>query len=473
MAEGLKRDDPYGVHTFMNTFVSPTLRQLAHDIPVPPGYKHNELAFALERDPEYIKGDSFHADLAEYAQKHEGQLRFWSLVGRLDADGLLGSDAPGVGAMPLLLHQGPRLLCALEDPVNRGVWETLWAAVLRCDEKMAYGRWGSHNLERLAEFEDAARKIAGDARVSLLWRGRFAINRQEPGKAKRVSYSDVFCNTRAPEYRVDSRGTSVAWSGAYWDRISGRFSATLSVIWDLVQSTKDGDKLETETMRGTQLVRDLQETTSYLHLEIPFRLQKHPEDMANSHWRIASASMKMVAVNLQGCKSHPSRIGERNGQYEVWISCRFLLDVGEPFTRIMLTNGDEKESREPALSTSSAASDFCVAILPSETPSFRKTSVCRPEIDRSPRENFELHTLRGWGHGKAWQNPSCPGIGETTLFSFIHPREWNDERRTSKVWNEPKGNPSDGFDGCRKLAGLKIPPDIIELGAPWIVITRY
>ncbi|KAJ6583471.1 hypothetical protein DFH09DRAFT_1144584 [Mycena vulgaris] len=173
--EGLKRDDPDGVHTFMNAFVSPTLRQLAHKIPVLPGYKHNEVSFALERDPEYVKGDSFQADLAEYARKHEGQLRFWSLIGRLDADGLLGSDAPGVGAMPLLLHQGPRLLCALEDPVNRGVWETLWAAVLHCDEEMAYGQWGSHNLEWLAEFEDAARKIAGDARVSLLWRGRFAI----------------------------------------------------------------------------------------------------------------------------------------------------------------------------------------------------------------------------------------------------------------------------------------------------------
>jgi hypothetical protein len=129
----------------------------------------------LELDPEYVKGDSFQADLTEYARKHEGQLRFWSLVGRLDADGLLGSDAPGVGAMPLLLHQAPRLLRALEDPVNRGVWETLWAAVLRCDEEMAYGQWGSHNLERLAKFNDAARMIAGDARVSLLWRGRFAV----------------------------------------------------------------------------------------------------------------------------------------------------------------------------------------------------------------------------------------------------------------------------------------------------------
>jgi hypothetical protein len=142
---------------------------------VPPGYKHNRGAFALEQDPEYVKGDSFQADLAEYARKHEGQLRFWSLVGRLDADGLLGSDAPGVGAMPLLFHQGPQLLRVLEDPASRDVWETLWAAVLHCDEEMAYGQWGSHRLEWLAGFKDAARKIAGDARVSLLWRGRFAV----------------------------------------------------------------------------------------------------------------------------------------------------------------------------------------------------------------------------------------------------------------------------------------------------------
>ncbi|KAJ7862409.1 hypothetical protein B0H14DRAFT_2740596, partial [Mycena olivaceomarginata] len=125
-AEGLQRDDPEdpdGTQTFMNVLVSPTVRQLADATAVPPGYKHNRGAFALEQDPEYVKGDSFQADLAEYARKHEGQLRFWSLVGRLDADGLLGSDAPGVGAMPLLFHQGPQLLRALEDPASRDVWE--------------------------------------------------------------------------------------------------------------------------------------------------------------------------------------------------------------------------------------------------------------------------------------------------------------------------------------------------------------
>ncbi|KAJ6532567.1 hypothetical protein B0H19DRAFT_1383946 [Mycena capillaripes] len=186
-AEGLKRDDPEdpdGVQTFMNVLVSPTVRQLAYAIPAPPGYKHNQVAFALERDPEYVKDDSFQADLAEYARKHEGQLRFWSLIGRLDADGLLGSDTPGVGAMPLLFHQGPQLLCALEDPVNRDVWETLWAAVLSCEEDMAYGQWGSENLEWLAEFKNAARKIVGDARVSLLWRGRFATMLEGLEKAR-------------------------------------------------------------------------------------------------------------------------------------------------------------------------------------------------------------------------------------------------------------------------------------------------
>ncbi|KAJ6559984.1 hypothetical protein B0H19DRAFT_1260652 [Mycena capillaripes] len=74
-----------------------------------------------ERDPRYVKGDSYAADLAEYARKHEGQLRFWWLVGRLDADGLFGSEKPGLGVMPLLVHGAQVLLRALEDPVNRKV----------------------------------------------------------------------------------------------------------------------------------------------------------------------------------------------------------------------------------------------------------------------------------------------------------------------------------------------------------------
>jgi hypothetical protein len=79
----------------------------------------------LDADPEYVQGDSFQADLAEYARKHEGLLRLWSFVERLDAGGLLGAEKPGGGGFPLLFHQGHQLLRALEDPVNRGVWETL------------------------------------------------------------------------------------------------------------------------------------------------------------------------------------------------------------------------------------------------------------------------------------------------------------------------------------------------------------
>ncbi|KAJ7429280.1 hypothetical protein B0H11DRAFT_2147099 [Mycena galericulata] len=171
-AEGLKQDGPRGESVFGNSIFFPTLRQLAADIPAPPGYTFDEVTFALERDPGYVKGDSYAADLAEYARKHEGQLRFWSLVGRLDADGLLGSNRPGLGVMPLL------------DPVNRGVWETLWAAVLRCDEEMACGQWGRDDPERLGEFKDSARKIAGDETVPLVWRGRFAVMLEELEKER-------------------------------------------------------------------------------------------------------------------------------------------------------------------------------------------------------------------------------------------------------------------------------------------------
>ncbi|KAJ7458742.1 hypothetical protein B0H11DRAFT_183611 [Mycena galericulata] len=183
-AEGLKQDGPRGESVFGNSIFFPTLRQLAADIPAPPGYTFDEVTFALERDPGYVKGDSYAADIAEYARKHEGQLRFWSLVGRLDADGLLRSDRPGLGVMPLLVHGARVLLRALEDPVNRGVWETLWAAVLRCDEEMAYGQWGSDDPERLGEFKDAARKIAGDERAPLVWRGRFSVMLEELEKER-------------------------------------------------------------------------------------------------------------------------------------------------------------------------------------------------------------------------------------------------------------------------------------------------
>ncbi|KAJ7607104.1 hypothetical protein DFH06DRAFT_1309620 [Mycena polygramma] len=179
-AEGFKRDpdqdDSDAVFTMMTIIIGPTLREFGHDKPVAPGYRYNDL-FALERDPEYVPGVSFQADLAEYARKYEGQIRFWSLVGRLEADGLFGTDLRGVGTWPLLCHQKLSLLAALEDPMKRGTWETLWAAVLQCDEEMAYGDWGNseYYVERLAGFKDAARKIAGDDRAPLLWRARFAL----------------------------------------------------------------------------------------------------------------------------------------------------------------------------------------------------------------------------------------------------------------------------------------------------------
>ncbi|KAJ6536113.1 hypothetical protein B0H19DRAFT_1270913 [Mycena capillaripes] len=183
-AEGLKRDNPDGVLVWGNGIFFPMLRHLAADIPAPPGYAFDGAVFALEGDPGYVKGDSYAADLAEYARKHEGQLRFWSLVGRLDADGLLGSPKPGLGVMPLLVHGASVLLRALEHPVNRGVWETLWAAVLRCEEEMAYGQWGSDELERLQTFKNAARKIAGDEVAPLVWRGRFALMLEELEKER-------------------------------------------------------------------------------------------------------------------------------------------------------------------------------------------------------------------------------------------------------------------------------------------------
>ncbi|KAF7355027.1 hypothetical protein MSAN_01418200 [Mycena sanguinolenta] len=171
--EGLRRDGPDGHGAFGNAVVFPTLRALASDVPAPPGYKFDTLAFALVRDPEYVPNDSFLADLAEYARSHEGMLRFWSLVGRLEADGLLGSETPGT--MSLLFHPAPMLMRALEEPVNRGVWETLWAAVLHCDEEMGDGQWGSGDAEGLALLKDAARKIAADDRAPLEWRARFAV----------------------------------------------------------------------------------------------------------------------------------------------------------------------------------------------------------------------------------------------------------------------------------------------------------
>ncbi|KAF8211465.1 hypothetical protein K438DRAFT_1807346 [Mycena galopus ATCC 62051] len=180
--EGLRREGPNGEDAFGNAVVFPTLRALASDIPAPPGYKYDPIVFELVRDTDYVKDESFSTYFAEYARSHEGLLRFWSLVGRLDADGLLGSATPG--AMPLLFHSGGVLLRALEEPVNRGVWETLWAAVLCCDEGMAEGQWGAGHPEWLDGFKDAASKISGDERAPLEWRARFALILEELQKER-------------------------------------------------------------------------------------------------------------------------------------------------------------------------------------------------------------------------------------------------------------------------------------------------
>ncbi|KAJ7701411.1 hypothetical protein B0H17DRAFT_1045304 [Mycena rosella] len=185
-AEGLKRDDPDGEDTFELAYAYPTLRLLAEyvpplpnllharrtrrsDIPIPPGYKLIGGTSSLTLDPEYVKGDSFMTELANYGREHEGMVRLWALVGRLEADRILGE--PGVST--LLFHRD--VLCGLEDPAQRGVWDTLWAAVLHCNEDI-FGKWGEPDFHGwLGPFKDALREIAGDDRAPLEWRGRFAL----------------------------------------------------------------------------------------------------------------------------------------------------------------------------------------------------------------------------------------------------------------------------------------------------------
>ncbi|KAJ7738996.1 hypothetical protein B0H16DRAFT_1729670 [Mycena metata] len=181
--EGLKRDGPDGPGAFGNAIVFPTLRALLSDVPAPPGYIYDQVEFGLVPDSGLVKDDStFLAALAEYARAHEGQLRLWSLVGRLEADRVVGEP----GTMSLLFHQGSVLLRALADPVQRGVWETLWTAVLHCEEEMDYGAWGSgaETVEWLGSFKDAVRQIAGDERASLEWQARFAVILEELEKGR-------------------------------------------------------------------------------------------------------------------------------------------------------------------------------------------------------------------------------------------------------------------------------------------------
>ncbi|KAJ7690549.1 hypothetical protein B0H17DRAFT_1201671 [Mycena rosella] len=170
--EGLRRDDPSGEDAFGLSFLFPTLRRLAslRTMPIPPGYEYIACAGGVTPDPKYVKDGSFLTQLARYGRQQEGMVRLWSLVGRLEADRVLGEP----GGMSLLLNSG--IPDALEYPAQRGVWERLWAALLRCGEDKTFGEWGP---EKTRAYQDVARKIARDDRVSWEWRGRFALLLEE------------------------------------------------------------------------------------------------------------------------------------------------------------------------------------------------------------------------------------------------------------------------------------------------------
>ncbi|KAF8148117.1 hypothetical protein K438DRAFT_1943982 [Mycena galopus ATCC 62051] len=102
--EGLKCDDEDGGSAFFGFWTG------FCEVPAPRGYEYDWGKFALTRDLEYVQQDFFQTDFTEYARKHEAQLRLWSLVGRIDTEGLLGAEKPG-----------SMLLQGLEDPVNRAV----------------------------------------------------------------------------------------------------------------------------------------------------------------------------------------------------------------------------------------------------------------------------------------------------------------------------------------------------------------
>ncbi|KAJ7074588.1 hypothetical protein C8F01DRAFT_1101042 [Mycena amicta] len=183
--EGLKRDGPNGYGAYGNAVVFPTLRSLLSDVPAPPGYKSDEVNFILVPDNDYVKDPDTHLTrLAEYAHAHQGLVRLWSLVGRLEADNTLCE--PGPGAYSRLFHPASALLRALEDPLQRGVWETLWAALLRLedDDLLSGGLWTTQDKEQTA-FKDAARKIAEDETVPIEWRARFAL-REDAHRSRRL-----------------------------------------------------------------------------------------------------------------------------------------------------------------------------------------------------------------------------------------------------------------------------------------------
>ncbi|KAJ7688817.1 hypothetical protein B0H17DRAFT_1202684 [Mycena rosella] len=70
--EGLARDNPEGENASALGFLKfPTLLQLGPDIPILPGSKYIPGTVGLSPDPEYVKGDSFLNDLAQYGREHE------------------------------------------------------------------------------------------------------------------------------------------------------------------------------------------------------------------------------------------------------------------------------------------------------------------------------------------------------------------------------------------------------------------
>ncbi|KAJ7036770.1 hypothetical protein C8F04DRAFT_1257648 [Mycena alexandri] len=168
--EGLRRDGPNGLCTFGNAIVLPALRALVGDIPAPPGHRYDRARLILVPDPGYIQRSSFPNDLVKYRRKQEGLIRLWGLVARLESDHIVGEP----GSMSLVFHQTPLLLRALEDPVQRGVWETLWASVLQCEEDME--GWGAGvGAQWLGPFKDALRTLVRDSRTPIEWRGRFCM----------------------------------------------------------------------------------------------------------------------------------------------------------------------------------------------------------------------------------------------------------------------------------------------------------
>ncbi|KAF7311941.1 hypothetical protein MIND_00205500 [Mycena indigotica] len=181
--EGLKRDKTPSAHrSWGNAVVFPTLRGIADDIPVPPGFKYDPLAFSVGPDAEYVRNDdTYLSDIASYTQEQEGMIRFWSLVGHLEALHVF-VDGSSAGAMTLLYHSGPSLIRALETPALRATWETVWAAVPMLQPgngQFPNGTWNGDADERSvqwrAAFLDAANTIALDERAPMEWRGRFAI----------------------------------------------------------------------------------------------------------------------------------------------------------------------------------------------------------------------------------------------------------------------------------------------------------